>query len=222
MGDINLCLWTNLILQKAFDANAGVERAKKKGNIDKKVQAQHSLHNQETGKSVSKKRSGKDGINEEKDKKVTKQKVSRRTRWSDDCERPFKTLKSRLCSSPVAYLPQTDLPYVLRTYASDYGLGAVLLQDQSQGLRPVAKASRKLLKAEKSYSAIEKECLGIIWGMEKFEPYLRGATFILETGHRPIAHLVSNPRLMHWTLRLQKFDYSVRVIPGKYDVGADY
>ena len=173
----------------------GVDRAKKKGNIDK-VQAQHSLHNQETGKSISKKRSVKDGINKGKYKKVTKQKVSKRTRWSDDCEKSFKALKSGLCSSPVACLPQTDLRYVLRTDASDYGLGAVLLQDQGQGLQPVAYASRKLFNAEKNYSVIEKECLGIIWGMEKFEPYLYGATFLLETGHQPIAHLVSNPRLM--------------------------
>ena len=146
--------------------------------------------------------------------------------WTDDCESSFRTLKLQLCSSPVICLPQTDLQYVLRTDASDYGLGAVLLQDQGQGLQPVAYASRKLLTAEKNYSVIEKECLGIVWGVEKFDPYLYGTTFVLETDHQPLAHLnrakVSNPRLMRWALRLQKYDYSVRVIPGKENVGADY
>ena len=82
------------------------------------------------------------------------------------------------------------------------------------------------MTAEKNYSVIEKECLGIVWGVEKFDPYLYGTTFVLETDHQPLAHLnrakVSNPRLMRWALRLQKYDYSVRVIPGKENVGADY
>ena len=44
-------------------------------------------------------------------------------------KKAFQTLKNR--PSPVLYLPvvQSGVPFILRTGASDIGLGAVLLQD---------------------------------------------------------------------------------------------
>ena len=58
----------------------------------------------------------------------------------------------------------------LQTDASDVGVGAVLLQEfEGEGRLPIANASKKLLPREKNYSTIEKECLGIIWGIEKFQ-----------------------------------------------------
>nr|KAG5707596.1 hypothetical protein BaRGS_030978 [Batillaria attramentaria] len=112
-----------------------------------------------------------------------------KVKWDENCERAFQTLKARLCSSPVVCLPQSDLPYILRTDASEKGLGAVLLQDQGQGPQPVAYASKKLTGPELNYSVIEKECLAVVWGIEKFDPYLYGKTFVLETDHQPLQHL---------------------------------
>nr|KAG5703408.1 hypothetical protein BaRGS_022457 [Batillaria attramentaria] len=112
-----------------------------------------------------------------------------KVKWDENCERAFQTLKARLYSSPVVWLPQSDLPYILRTDASEKGLGAVLLQDQGQGPQPVAYASKKLTGPELNYSVIEKECLAVVWGIEKFDPYLYGRTFVLETDHQPLQHL---------------------------------
>jgi hypothetical protein len=146
--------------------------------------------------------------------------------WNDSCEEAFRTLKQRLSSSPVVCLPDQSLPFVLRTDASDRGLGAVLLQDQGFGHQPLAYASRKLLPAECNYPVIEKECLAVIWGVEKFEPYLYGRTFVLETDHQPLQYLdrtkTTSGRLTRWALRLQKYSFHVKVIPGKENVGADY
>jgi len=146
--------------------------------------------------------------------------------WDKEGELAFQTLKARLCDSPVVCLPCAKLPYVLRTDASEKGLGAVLLQDQGQGLQPVAYASKKLTGPELNYAVIEKECLAIVWGIEKFDPYLYGKTFVLETDHQPLQHLdrakIANGRLTRWALRLQKYSFNIRVIPGKENVGADY
>ena len=95
--------------------------------------------------------------------------------WQDNHERAFQTLKNRLTSSPILRLPgfQEGKPFVLRTDPLDIGLGAVLLQDfEGEGRLPIAYASKKLLPRERNYPIIEKECLGIIWGFEKFRKYL--------------------------------------------------
>ena len=86
--------------------------------------------------------------------------------------------------------------FVLRTDASDVGVGAVLLQEfEGEGRLPIAYASKKLLPREKNYSTIEKECLGIIWGIEKFRKYLYGVEFLLETDHKP-CHTCRQPKFL--------------------------
>ncbi|KAK3883117.1 hypothetical protein Pcinc_012545 [Petrolisthes cinctipes] len=70
---------------------------------------------------------------------------------------------------------------------------------------PVAHASRKLMDRERRYSAIEQEALAIVFGVTKFDFYLRGKEFILETDHKPLVYLqtskCSNDRLMRSALR---------------------
>ena len=62
----------------------------------------------------------------------------------------------------------------------------MLLQDfEGEGRVPIAYASKKLLPRERNYSVIEKEYLGIIWGVEKFRKYLDGVEFLLETDPCP-------------------------------------
>ena len=51
--------------------------------------------------------------------------------WQDHHEKAFQTLKNRLTSSPILWLPvfQNGVPFILRMNASNTGLGAVLLQE---------------------------------------------------------------------------------------------
>ena len=128
--------------------------------------------------------------------------------WQGHHERAFQTLKNRLTSSPILRLPvfQEDKPFVLRTDASDIGIGAVLLQDfEGEGRLPIAYASKKLLPRERNYSVREKECLGIIWGVEKFCEYLYGVEFLLEKNHKPFSYMqtakVLNLRIMRWVMK---------------------
>lgn len=147
-------------------------------------------------------------------------------KWDESCEKSFSTLKRKLCEKPVICMPDKDKVYTLRTDASDRGIGAVLMQDQGHGLQPVAYASRKLSETESRYATIEKECLAIVWAIRKFEPYLFGNSFVIETDHQPLQYLrksrTENGRLMRWAIQLQQYQFVVKVIPGKDNVGADY
>jgi hypothetical protein len=131
-----------------------------------------------------------------------------------------------LTSDAVVRLPDLSKDFVLRTDACDTGLGAVLLQEHDGTLFPVAYGSRKLSAAEKNYSVSERECLGIVFGISRFERYLYGRKFLLETDHQPLAYLaqvkLSNGRLMRWSLFLQQYQMQIRYVKGTENVGADF
>ena len=60
--------------------------------------------------------------------------------------------------------------------ASLHGLGAVLLQQISQGWRTAAYASRSMTDTETRYAQIEKEAQVLTWACEKLSPYILGMT----------------------------------------------
>ncbi|XP_076039591.1 uncharacterized protein LOC143024613 isoform X1 [Oratosquilla oratoria] len=85
--------------------------------------------------------------------------------WTEDLLDRFCHLKAAISSQPILRLPDPKLTFVLRTDASLYGLGAVLLQYHDECPHPVAYASRKLLDREKRYSTIERECLAVVFSI---------------------------------------------------------
>ena len=157
---------------------------------------------------------------------LTKKGMPDRVGWSTQADNAFVALKNLLCEQPVLKLPDFSLPFILRTDASDVGLGAVLLQRHGQIYHPVAYASKKLNHAEQAYATLEKECLAIVWGVRKFNRYLYGKQFTLQTDHQSLQFLnaskFDNNRIMRWSLKLQPYRYHVEHIPGKQNVGADF
>lgn len=91
---------------------------------------------------------------------------------------------------------------------------------------PIANASAKLLPRGQRYSVIEKECLAIVWGVQKFSHYLYGKSFVLETDHKPLRYLHSakqlNARIMRWSLILQQYVMNIKDIKGSENAGADF
>ena len=102
-------------------------------------------------------------------------------KWSDEAELAFKQLKAVLCSDPVLKLPDFCRPFVIRTDAFNVGLGAVLLQIYDGVLFPIAYASKRLSETQEAYATVEKECLSIIWALDKFYLYLYGRHFTIQT-----------------------------------------
>ena len=96
--------------------------------------------------------------------------------WSEAQHQAFNRLKLALTIAPVLKLPDFKRQFVVTTDASDAAVGAILKQDFSNGLQPVAFASRKLNDAEIRYSAYERELLGIVWALAQWKHYCRGAS----------------------------------------------
>ena len=78
--------------------------------------------------------------------------------WSQEHENAYKALIDALSRPPILRLSDFAELFILRTDASNYGLGAVILQEHNGMKFPVIYASRKLKGAELHYSVIEKEC----------------------------------------------------------------
>ena len=145
--------------------------------------------------------------------------------WTDECQCALDMLKTSLSTDPVLILPDLLFPFILRTDASSYAVGACLMQERDGELRPVAYAGRKLLPRERNYAVVEREALAVVWAVQKFSRYLYGTHFTLQTDHRPLASLRANPspsaRLTRWSLILQNFNFDIQYIPGVTNVAAD-
>ena len=137
----------------------------------------------------------------------TKKGEPNKIRWGDSQEIAFQSLKDKLVKSPILQLPDLNKPFILRTDASDIGMAAVLMQETAGNKFPVAYASKKLSSSQRNYSVIERECLAIVWAIQKYEPYLYGTEFVIETDHQPLKCVqkskVANGRIMRWALALQ-------------------
>lgn len=143
--------------------------------------------------------------------------------WTDVQENAFNRIKDKMTQVPVLkyYSPEEEL--TLQCDASETGLGAAL----TQGGKPVAYASRALSMTERGYAQIEKECLAIVFGMEKFHQYTYGRPVRVQSDHKPLENIIKKPliqapkRLQRMLLRLQKYDLNITYVPGRDMLLAD-
>ncbi|XP_064461580.1 uncharacterized protein K02A2.6-like [Ornithodoros turicata] len=152
--------------------------------------------------------------------------------WNQQCQQAFKKVKELLSSPPLLVHYDMDIPLQLECDASAYGVGAVLSHIQADGsAKPIAYASKTLSVAESNYSHLEREALGVIFGVKKFHNYLYGRHFVLFTDHKPLKTIfgvktgipsIAAARLQRWALTLAAYQYELRYRSGSTNGVADY
>ena len=137
---------------------------------------------------------------------LTKKGESNKVRWDEPQQKAFDSLKNALTIQPILKMADLSKPFTLQVDGSSVGLGAVLLQDEEGKKSPIAYASRKLKPSEKSYAVVEKECLALVWAVQKFHSYLYGTEITMETDHQPLSYFnkakLTNSGPMRWALAL--------------------
>ena len=115
-----------------------------------------------------------------------------------------------------------NLPLVLTTDASPYGLGACLshkvTEDGKTILKPLYYASCSLKPSEKNYAQVDREGLAVFWATKYFRQFLQCRSFELHTDCSALKRIFgpkndlggcASSRLNRWAAALSGFDFQV-------------
>ena len=145
--------------------------------------------------------------------------------WSHEANAAFENVKKRLKSSPIISYPDPSKDFLLVTDASEVAVGAVLLQliDGKESI--VGVASRTFTAVETRWSTTEREAYGILFGVRRFDYFLRSRPFVVKTDHAALQYIDSvdhkNAKLSRWMDELSSYRFCVEYIPGEENVWAD-
>ncbi|XXG53660.1 hypothetical protein AAC387_Pa03g1722 [Persea americana] len=118
---------------------------------------------------------------------------------------------------PVLAVPTTGKPFILYTRALDYSLGALLAQENDGGKEATLYyLSRMLVGTKHRYSPVEKECLAVMFAIQKLRHYLLSNTVYLILRINLLKLLVTKAGsliawLAKWSILLSQFD--IRYVP---------
>ena len=143
--------------------------------------------------------------------------------WAEQHTEAFTKAKDLVSKAPCLRYFDVHAPVVLQVDASEYGLGAALLQPSTINTgsadiqwQPVAYSSSSLTPTEQRYAQIEKETLAIVHAFHKFDQLLFGkANVTVHSDHKPLETifkraLASAPRrLQSMMLSLQRYTFTV-------------
>ena len=139
--------------------------------------------------------------------------------WTPECDSAFEEVKQLVVSRQILTHYDPILPLKLDCDASCYGIGAVISHTFPDGSeKPVAFASRSLTSSERNYAQIEREALGIIFGVRRFHQYLYGRSFVLVTDHKPLTTILhpqsklpslAAARMQRWAFILSAYNYTI-------------
>ena len=148
-------------------------------------------------------------------------------RWGEEQQRAFEALKSAITSAEVLQIPSPsrDHPIILMPDASKVAIGAIMLQDQGQGMKPCAYISKRLNDKQASWGPYELELFAVTYMLKQWRPYLLGSEFVIKTDHSPLTHFHSQERLTDKLIRqldfISEFRFKCFHIPGKDQTAAD-
>ena len=135
--------------------------------------------------------------------------------WTSESEKSFEDIKEAIGKRIELTIPDPEKPFAVTIDSSEKGWGLELRQDQDV----ILFNSGSFNPAHSKYSPCERECLGIILGLEKVRDYLIGAPFHLYTDCKAISWIRESknesPKLFRWAERLAQFDMNIHHIPGK-------
>ena len=154
--------------------------------------------------------------------------LNKEWKWEEKQQAAFNTLKKLFMEQPLLAAPDTDKKFRIKSDASDYTTGGVLLMlCDDEKWRPVAYLSKSLNPTERNYDVHDKEMLGIMRCLEAWRHYLEGAKQLFEIwmDHKNLKYFMNvkklNRRQARWALYVSWFNFILSHKPGATMVKAD-
>jgi hypothetical protein len=86
--------------------------------------------------------------------------------WTSACTHAFNILKRKLLSAPILIPPNWEKEFHIFVDASNVAIGSFLSQkDENSHDHPIYFTSRQLVQAERNYTVMEREALGMIFSV---------------------------------------------------------
>jgi len=156
---------------------------------------------------------------------VTHQKLG--DKWGAKEQTAFEQLQRALQHTPLLTLPDSKKEFIVHCDASGHSVGAVLQQEQGNGLQPIAYLSKKMDGAQTRYPVHEQELLAIITALTTWRHYLEGTALPVRvrTDHKSLMHFQTQPMLsgrqQRWAETLSRYNYVIEYVKGKDNPAAD-
>ena len=129
-------------------------------------------------------------------------------------------MKQLIAKETLLAYPDFNKKFTIHTDASDFQLGAVIMQED----KPLAFYSRKLTSAQRNYTTTEKELLSIVETLKEFRNILLGYEIEIFTDHINLTFESTESRSQHvqcWRGLIQEFDITLKYVEGKANTVAD-
>ena len=111
--------------------------------------------------------------------------------WGGKQQKDFDTLKEKISTAPVLSLLDLQRPFEIQTDASDYAMGAMLIQHS----KPICYHSETFNSAVVNYPSYDKELYALVKSVKKRKHYLMGQETVIHTDHQPLQYLHSQTNL---------------------------
>jgi len=97
--------------------------------------------------------------------------------WDQACQEAYEDIKRYLTKPSVLVASTLGKPFLLYVKAMDHSLSALLAQKDNNGREEaIYYLSRTLIREESRYNPIEKECLALVFAIQKTRHYLVSQT----------------------------------------------
>src|SRR6266446_2971214 len=142
--------------------------------------------------------------------------------WSAAEQQAFDALKNIVTSAPMLAFPSRSSLFHLECDASNFAMGAILLQQQEDGLfHLIGFMSKSFSNTEWNYQIHDKEMLVIMCALEEWRHFLKGSDqkFEIHTDHKNLSYFREAHKLnchqAQWSLYLSRFDFILTHKPGR-------